>query len=108
MDRFLYNSDVRRESVKNTGHKWVLRTLSGILDHLRSDKFGSQLNMKSETWFFTFLNVYVSWRERDKILISQLSRPKFSYFTDQNGPKGGPHEIEFWPFSYRKMNVTNN
>ena len=31
-----------------------------------------------------------------KILISQLSPPKFRYFADQNGPKGGPHENEFW------------
>ena len=27
---------------------------------MRSDKFGSQLNRKNKTWFFTFLNVYVS------------------------------------------------
>ena len=46
---------------------------------MRSDKFGSQL-----------LNVYVSWIERGKILISQLSLPKFRYFTDQNGRKGEP------------------
>ena len=39
---------------------------------LRSDKFGFQLDWKSKTWFFTFLNVYVSWIERDKILISQF------------------------------------
>ena len=62
---------------------------------MRSDKFGSQLDWKSKTWFFTFRNVYVSWIERDKILISQLSPPKFRYFTDQNGPKGGPYETNF-------------
>ena len=62
---------------------------------MRSDKFGSQLDRKSKTWFFTFLNVYVSWIERDKILISQLSPPKFRYFADQNGPKGEPHENKF-------------
>ena len=28
---------------------------------MRSDKFGSQLDRKSKTWFFTFLNVCVSW-----------------------------------------------
>ena len=29
------------------------------------------------------------------------------YFTDQNKPKGGPLENEFWPFSNMKINVTN-
>ena len=29
------------------------------------------------------------------------------YFTDQNGPKEGPHENEIWVFSYSEMNVTN-
>ena len=33
---------------------------------------------------------------------------KLSYFTDQNGPKGEPHENEFWLFSNTKMNVTNS
>ena len=63
---------------------------------MRSDNFGSQLHWKSKIWIFAFLNVYISWIEQDKILISQLSPPKFRYFTDQNGPKGGPHENEFW------------
>ena len=36
----------------------------------------------TNTWFFIFLNVYVSWIEQDKILISQLSPPKFRYFID--------------------------
>ena len=27
------------------------------------DKFGSQLDRKSETWFFTFLNAYVTGME---------------------------------------------
>ena len=62
---------------------------------MRSDKFGSQLDRKIKTWFFTFLNVYVSRIERDKILISQLSPPKFRYFAEQNGPKGGRYENEF-------------
>ena len=74
---------------------------------MRSGKFGSQLDRKSETWSFTFLNVYVSRIERDKILISQLSPQKFRYFADQNGPKGRPHENEFWKFSYTKINITN-
>ena len=28
--------------------------------------------------------------------------PKFRYFTDQNGPKGGPHQNEYWLFSNKK------
>ena len=32
---------------------------------------------------------------------------KMKYFTDQNGPKGGPIENEFWVFSNSEMNVTN-
>ena len=74
---------------------------------MRSDRFGSQLDRKCKTWFFTFLNVYVSWTERDKILISQLTAPKFMYFAEQNGPKGGPHENEFWKVSNTKMNIKN-
>ena len=35
---------------------------------MRLDKFGSQLDGKNKTWFFTFLDVYVSWIRRDKIL----------------------------------------
>ena len=33
--------------------------------------------------------------------------PKLSYFTYQNGPKGGPHQNEFWLFPNTKMNVTD-
>ena len=67
----------------------------------------SQLDRKSKTWFFTFLNVYVFWIEQGKILISQLSPPKFIYFADQNGPKREPYEKEFWQFSNTKMNIAN-
>ena len=68
----------------------------------------SQLNRKSKTWFLTFLNVYVCWIERNKILISQLSPAKLRYFEDQDGrTKVGLHENEFWQFSNTKMNITN-
>ena len=63
---------------------------------MRSDEFSSQLDRKRKTWFFTFLNVNISWIERDNILLSQLSPANFRYFTDQNGPKRGFHENEFW------------
>ena len=62
---------------------------------MRSDKFGSQLDRKSKTCFLTFLNVYVLWIKRDKILISQLPPPKFRHFTDQNGRKEDPMKINF-------------
>ena len=32
---------------------------------------------------------------------------KLRYLTDQNGPKRGPHENEFWVFPNAEMNVTN-
>ena len=75
---------------------------------MRSDKFGSQLDRKSKTWFFTFLNVHAYWIEWDKILISQLSPPKLGYFGNQNGRKRGSHENELWLFSNTKMNITNS
>ena len=59
---------------------------------MRSDKFGSQLNWKSRNWFFTFLNVYFP--------------QKFRYFTDQNGPKRGPNDNEFWHFSNTNISRT--
>ena len=72
----------------------LLHIISSLYSHFRSgdypENFGiySQLDRKSKTWFFTFLNVYFSWIERDKILISHLLPPKFKHFSDQNGPKG--------------------
>ena len=92
----------------------LLHIISSLSSHFRSwsypGNFGiySQLDRKSKTWFFTFLCVYVCWIKRDKILISQLSPPKFRYFADQNGrTKVGPHENEFWQFSNTKMEITN-
>ena len=32
---------------------------------------------------------------------------KLRYFTDQNRPKGGLQENEFWPFSNIEINITN-
>ena len=62
----------------------------------------SQLDRRGKSWYFTFLNVYVSWTERDKILISQLSPPKFRYFADQNGPKGDHMKMNFDNFQMQK------
>ena len=74
----------------------LLQIISSLFSHFTSwdylEHFGiySQLNRKSKTWFFIFLNMYVSWIEWGKVLISQLSPPKLKYFADQNGPKGDP------------------
>ena len=94
----------------------MLLFLLGLLDYEITLKIGiySKLDRKSKTWFFTFLIVYVSWIERDKIPISQLSPPKFRYFSDQNGTKGGDHlkmnfgnfHIEKWiPQTFRAQKI---
>ena len=59
---------------------------------MRSDEFVSELNWKSKNRFFTFLNVYFS--------------QTFRYFTDQNGPKRGPNDNEFWQFSNTNISWT--
>ena len=91
----------------------LLHIIISLSRHIRSWDYPenfviySQLDRKSKTWFFTFLNMYVCWIEWDKILISQLSPPKFSYCADQNGrTKVGPCENEFWQFPNTKMNIT--
>ena len=44
----------------------------------------------------------VWWTVRVSSFCSELK-----YFTDQNRPKLGPQENEFWPFSNIKVNITN-
>ena len=87
----------------------LLLIISSLSSHFRSwsypGNFGiySQLDRKSKTWFFTFLCVYVCWIKRDKILISQLSPPKFRYFADQNGrTKVGLMKMNFDNFQIQK------
>ena len=69
---------------------------------MRSEKFGSELYRKSNIWFFTFLNVYVSWIKRDKILISQLSPPIFRYFVTRMDQRQEPMKIKFENFQIQK------
>ena len=69
---------------------------------MKSDKFGSQLERKSKTWFFTFLNVYMSWIKLDKILISQPTSSKFRYFEDENGRNEDPMKRNFGNFQIQK------
>ena len=68
---------------------WMLYLTSNFIEQTSPNKprdypenFGiySQLDRKSKTCLFTFLNVYVSWIEQGKILILQLLLPKFRYF----------------------------
>ena len=75
---------------------------------MRSDRFDSQVDRTVKLVFFTFRNMYVSWLEWDKILISQLSPVKFTYFANLNEPRGGPHENEFWQFSNTKLNIISS
>ena len=72
----------------------VLFNLGSLL-HIISSLFSHfiQLNRKIRALFFIFPNLYVSWIERDKILISQLSPKKFGYFADQNWPKAVPMKM---------------
>ena len=78
-----------------------------VWSYLEKSGISCQLDRKSKTWFFTFLNVWISWVERDKSLISQFSPPKLKYFEDQNRPKGGPHENEFGQFPNAEIRFLN-
>ena len=86
----------------------LVHIISSLFSHFRSwdypENFGiySQLDRKSKTWFFTFLNVYVSWTEQGKILISQLSLQKYRFFADQNGPNGDPMKMNIGNFQIQK------
>ena len=85
---------------KEIHHEITLKILEFIFNSIE----------KVKSVFFTFLIVYVSWIEQDKILVSQLPPPKFRYFANQNGQKRGPHEDEFWQmnFSNSKMSFLNS
>ena len=92
----------------------LLHIISFLFSHFRlwnyPGNFGtsSQLDRKSKTWVFTFLNICVSCIEWDKILILQLSPPKFRYFADQNEPKGDPMKMNFDNFQNAKMMFLNS
>ena len=92
----------------------LVHIISSLFSHFRSwdypENFGiySQHDRKSKTWFFTFLSVYVSWTEQDKILISQLSFQKYRFFCRPEWTKWGPHENEYWQFSNAKTRFLNS
>ena len=68
------------------------------------ENFGFILNSveKVKPGFLLSLNMYFSWIEWDKILISKLSPLKFRYLADQNGPKGEPGKMNFDNFQMQK------
>ena len=54
----------------------LIQPLYRSWDYLEHFGIYSQLNRKSKTWFFIFLNVYISWIERDKIQV--FCRPEWT------------------------------
>ena len=62
---------------------------------MKSDKFGSQLERKSKTWFFSFLDVCFLNRTRQN---SDLT----AYFADQNGRKDDLMKMNFVNFQIQK------
>ena len=61
-----------------------------------------ELSINENTQSVYFLEKY------DKLSELVALVQKLRYFTDQNGPKGGPQESEFLVFSNSEMNVTNS
>ena len=80
----------------------LIQPLNRSWDYPEHFRIYSQLDRKNKAWFFIFLNVYVSWIKQDKILISQLSPPKFKSFADQNGLKGDTMKMNFDKFQMQK------
>ena len=62
---------------------------------MKSDKFGSQLERKSKTWFFSFLDVCFLNRTRQN---SDLT----AYFADQNRRKDDLMKMNFVNFQIQK------
>ena len=75
----------------------------GSMLHITSSLF-FQLDRKSETWFFTFLNVcFLNWKGQNPNLRAFTS--KIQVFCRPEWTKGGPHKNEFLQFSNAKMEV---
>ena len=96
--------------LKSTEAVCSLWRFSGSLRHQRSLLIDHEITLKISEFVINsiekvkpgfLLNVSVSWIERDKILISQLPTSKYRYFADQNGPKAGSHENEFWNATFK-------
>ena len=59
-------------------------------------------NKNSKTWFFTFLNIYVSLMDLDKILISQLSPWKPGILQTRMDQRGDTMQMNFDNFQMQK------
>ena len=77
-------------------------TGQGDIVHELIPIFGSPYGKKHNMHFYQPQGVYFLEK------YDEMDFAKLRYFTDQNGPKGRPHENEFWLFSNTKMNVTNS
>ena len=86
----------------------LVQIISSLFCHFRSwhypDHFGiySQLNRKRKTWFFIFLNLYIYWIERDKILSHSFHFQNSGSFQYQNWPKRDPMKMNFDNFQMQK------
>ena len=63
----------------------------------KTKNFGNsgQNYAKADMQLFCFFLIFLDFFTLSKIMISRFSPPKYRYFTDQNGQKGGLHEKEF-------------
>ena len=66
------------------------------------------LTLIEKKLFFYYPQCVCILNRRDKVFISHFLPPKFRYFASQTGPKGEPHENEFWQFSNAKMSLLNS
>ena len=69
--------------------------------------FGSGEWTKLDIDFYQSQGVYLL-QKYNGLFESLASGQELIYFTDQNGPKMGPHQNKFGVFSDSEMNVTNS
>ena len=71
---------------------------------MTSDKFGSQIDRKIRTWFFTFLNKYASWVKMGQNSNHTVFTSKIQVFCRPVCTKGGTPWKWFWQFSNKYKN----
>ena len=71
---------------------------------MTSDKFGSQIDRKIRTWFFTFLNKYASWVKMGQNSNHTVFTSKIQVFCRPVWTKGGTPWKWFWQFSNKYKN----
>ena len=62
---------------------------------MRSDKFGSQIDKKSKTWFFTLPNMYVSWMEQEKFWSHSFHLQHSGSLQTKIDQRGDPTKMNF-------------